>query len=303
MNSPELIDQLRKLWILNTLIEEGSFVQAAVQAKITRSAISQTISKLEKKHRRVLLIRGKGSVKPTPYCLEVLAKARPLLKSLESLKIQNTEGVPQMSWLDIGAFESLAVTLIPPLLDVLKVKCPGTRLTVKVARSGKLSTMVRKGELCMAIVIENDLMDGLTVIPVGQDRLGFYISATLPLETQNWNATQTFSIGNLLAGPDGLPHYYSKFIKASDLPHPPSFTSDSLEAILAATEKGSIIGILPARVAARAGSPLREITRPEMREGGLGVHKICLISRQNCDPNENEFLATELRTLLNQVLR
>ena len=180
MNSPELIDQLKKLWILDTLVEQGSFAKAAIQAKVTRSAISQTISQLEKAHSKILLIREKGSIKPTPYCLEILAKVRPLLQSLETLKINQPKDVPQMSWLDIGTYESLAVTLLPPLTDILQQKCPGIKLTVKVARSGKLSTMVRRGELCMALIIENDLMEGLTVIPVGEDRLGFFVSASLP---------------------------------------------------------------------------------------------------------------------------
>jgi DNA-binding transcriptional LysR family regulator len=298
VNSPELIDQLRKLWMLDTLIQQGSFAKAAAYAKVTRSAISQTISQLERAHSKILLIREKGSVKPTPYCLEVLAKVRPLLSSLESLSIDQPRDVPRLSWLDIGAYESLAVTLMPSLLDVLQQKCPGIRLTVKVARSGKLSSMVRKGELCMAIVIENDLMEGLTVIEVGEDRLGYFVSASLPSKMQTWEATKTLAIGDLLPGPDGPPRYHSKFVEASRLSGHPSFTSDSLEAILAATTHGSIVGILPVRVATRAMTRLTEITPPEIVEHGLGRHKICLISRQNCDPRENDFLAAELRALL-----
>ncbi len=298
MNSPQLIDQLRKLWMLDTLIEQGSFARAAAKAKITRSAISQTISQLEKAHSKILLIREKGSVKPTFYCLEILAKVRPLLNSLESLRINQPENIPQMSWLDIGAYESLAVTLMPPLIEVLQRKCPGIKLTVKVARSGKLSTMVRKGELCMAIVIENDLMEGLTVVPVGEDRLGYFVSTSLAANLKTWEAAKLLAIGDLLSGPEGAPRYHSKFIEASGLPGQPSFMSDSLEAVLAATAQGSIVGVLPARVAARARTKLIEITPQQIIEKGLGFHKICLISRQNCDPKENDFLVAELGALL-----
>lgn len=298
MNSPELIDQLRKLWMLDTLIEQGSFAKAAAQAKVTRSAISQTVSQLERAHSKILLIREKGSVRPTRYCLEILSKARPLLQSLETLRINEPRDVPNISWLDIGAYESLAVTLMPALLAILRQKCPSIRLTVKVARSGKLSTMVRKGELCMAIVIENDLMEGLAVTPVGEDRLGYYVSTGLPSELQTWEGTKTLPIGDLLPGPDGHPRYHTKFIDASGLPAHPTFISDSLEAILAASAHGSIIGILPGRVAARSHVPLKEITPSSLVERGLGQHKICLIGRQNCDPRENVFLANELRLLL-----
>lgn len=76
--------------------------------------------------------------------------------------------------------------------------------------------------------------------------------------------------------------------------------SDSLEAILAATTQSSIVGILLIRVDSRSATKLKEITPPEIVEKRLGLHKIWLISRQNCDPKENDFLAAELRTLLDK---
>src|SRR5256885_1871058 len=84
-NLPELINQLRKLWVLDLVVSSGSFQEAATHAKITRSAVSQTISQLEKYFARNLLVRGHGSVTPTSHCEELLKKARPLLSSLESL--------------------------------------------------------------------------------------------------------------------------------------------------------------------------------------------------------------------------
>jgi DNA-binding transcriptional LysR family regulator len=122
----------------------------------------------------------------------------------------------------------------------------------------------------------------------------------LPKKLQTWETVNHLAVGDLFSGPDGQPRYHAKFIEAAKLPSHPTFTSDSLEAILAATAHGSIVGILPSRVAARSPIPLKEITPAHIPGKNLGFHKICLISRQNCDPKENDFLAAELRTLLTQ---
>ncbi len=292
------IAQLRKLWILDLVVRHGGFQKAALQAKVTRSAISQSISQLEKVHGKSLIIRERGGVKATQYCLDVLAKAKPILDSLATLEPTHQK-IPKMAWIDLGAFETLAIAIMPQLLRVLEEKCPGIKVTVKVGRSGKLATMVRKGELCSAFVIENDLLNGLTVIPVAEDRLGLFVSATLPKTFHSLEGIAGLPLGAMSPGPDGQPLYLTKFTKALNLTKKVSFSSDSVEALFAAARHGSIAAILPARVAQRESADLLEITPPEMIKKRLGLHKICLISQKNCDPEENDFLAREIGLLLN----
>lgn len=43
---------------------------------------------------------------------------------------------------------------------------------------------------------------------------------------------------------------------------------------------------------------LIEVTPKEIIEKGLGVHKICLVSQKNCSDEENDFLAGEVVSLL-----
>ncbi len=283
--------------MLNLVVRYGSFQQAAVQARVTRSAISQTISHLEQLHGKSLLIRERGDVKPTPYGQKILEQARPVLDSLKDLHHSEvSEGVPQIDRLDIGAFESLAIHIMPKLLERLETKCPGIRITIRVGRSGKLATLVRKGELRIAIVVENDLLRGLNSIPLISDRLGLYVSNKLAAKIQLAKAMERLPVGGMTSGPDGLPSYYSKFLKGTDLSRKVTFLSDSFETVLAATTHGSIIGILPQLVAFRSKEPLVEVT-PEPAKS-LGRHDICLISQKNCEPRENEFLAKEIRALL-----
>lgn len=291
--NPEQFDQLKKLWILKLVVESGNFQKAATLAKVTRSAISQTVSHLEKEYGKVLFIRERAGVKPSAYCLALLEKVQPVFASLLELEVYDKREIPRMSWLDIGAYESLAIQIMPRLLKRLEMECPGIRVTVKVNRSAKLATMVRKGELCMAIVIENDLNRGLTTIPLAQDRLGVFASPQV-------KQPDRLPLGSIAPGPDGVPTYYSKFIKSLNNKKV-SFSSESMEALLAASAEGSIAAILPFRVAQRAKNELVEITPKDCRDKKLGTHWICLISQKNCDPSENAFLEAEIKALLNET--
>jgi len=80
----------------------------------------------------------------------------------------------------------------------------------------------------------------------------------------------------------------------------PSFQSDSFEALLEAAAYGSVVAILPERVARRKGSFMTELTPPAVIQSGAGRHRISLISRQNCDERENAFLAREITGLLGE---
>ena len=59
------VDQIKKLWVLDLIIQSGSLRKAALQAKVSPSAVSQTLSSLERSIGRPLLVRSKGGVTPT----------------------------------------------------------------------------------------------------------------------------------------------------------------------------------------------------------------------------------------------
>lgn len=51
------VDQIKKLWILDLIIQAGSLKSAAQMAKVTPSAVSQALSSLEKNVGKPLVIR------------------------------------------------------------------------------------------------------------------------------------------------------------------------------------------------------------------------------------------------------
>ncbi len=126
---------------------------------------------------------------------------------------------------------------------------------------------------------------------VAEDRLGFYVSRRLG--EQGWKSVEQLGVGSLAPGKDGLPRYFSKFLRQSGIERP-FILSDSFETLRAAASAGALVAVLPNRIALRLGD-LAEITPPRSGKAlqETGKHRISVVSLANCDPAETDFLAAE----------
>ena len=292
------VEHAKKLWILEQVLETGSFRAAALKAKVSTPAISQAVSNLERLVGKPLLIRKDGKVFPTDAAERLLKVTKPAIQALRELSIRvESADTPNIAWISFGAYESLAVDLLPKLTERLQAKLPKLKLTVRIANNNALATMVRNGELCAAVVEENDNLGRLLSVPVAQDRLGFYVSAKTPQSERSLETLR--SIGTISPGPDGYARYYTKFIQATlGKTFKPSVLSDSYEALRSSAVYGSVMAVLPSRVANRRSGELVEITPPNQAKGSNGSHQILLISQPNCDPEEIQFLTSAITPLL-----
>jgi DNA-binding transcriptional LysR family regulator len=238
--------------------------------------------------------RERGRLEITQHGTDLLERVRPVLSAISKVT-GDTQEAPEIAWMSLGAFESFASKYVPDLIARLQIKCPGIRLTLRVARSGALAVQVRKGDLCMAIIRDLDEMGRLEVVPLGEDRLGFWAAKTHPITAEGASALGEHDVGVLSPDLDGHPRYHVRLLDAAGFRSHPTFVSDSYESLKAAAARGSIIALLPASVA--RGSGLVELPLPE-ESARLGVHRICMISKPGCDPRENAFLEAELRSLL-----
>jgi len=292
------VEHAKKLWILEQVLETGSFRAAALKAKVSTPAISQALSNLERLVGKPLLIRKDGKVFPTAAAEQLLAVTKPAIQALRELAIgADVSDVPNIAWISFGAYESLAVDLLPKLTERLQSKLPKLKLTVRIANNNSLAAMVRNGELCAAIVEENDNLGRLLSIPIAQDRLGCYVAASTPQSERSWDASR--SVGTISPGADGYARYYSKFIQAAfGKNFRPSLLSDSYEVLRSSAVYGSVMAILPTRVANRRAGELVEIVPPGLEDSSKGTHQILLTSQPNCDQDEIRFLISEITPLL-----
>lgn len=285
------VDQIKKLWTLDLIIQSGSLKKAALRAKVSPSAISQSLSSLEQSIGKPLLIRDRGMVTPTQDALAILEVVRPAFAAFDRLRDMNHAPLPQLAWLNFGTYESIAIDILPGMIHSLRQKMPHLRLGLRISRTTNLLTMVRKGELCSALVTEIDDLNRFYVKEVAHDRLGLYVSNRHPISEVGWAAIEKFGVGSLAPGKDGLPRYFSKFIRQLDSVKP-FILSDSFEALRAAAAAGALVAVLPHRVARRT-DDLLEIRPSKGRLKEIGKHKICIVSQSNCDPEETDFLAVE----------
>lgn len=270
---------------------------AALKAKVSPSAISQSLTSLEHSFGKALLVRDRGSIRPTPEALSILEVVRPAFAAFDRLRDINRAPVPKMSWLNFGTYESIAIDVLPGLIQSLRELLPGLKLGLRISRTSNLLTMVRKGELCSALITEVDGLERFYVKDVTQDRLGFFVSKRHPISQIGWKAIEEFGYGSLAPGKDGLPRYFTKFIRQVE-PLRPFILSDSFEALRAAAVAGTLVAVLPRRIALRT-DDLLEISPSKAKAfKELGTHKICVVSQTNCDPEEANFIATEARRFL-----
>lgn len=289
------VDQIKKLWILDLIIQSGSLKKAALQAKVSPSAISQTLSSLEETLKKPLLIREKGSVIPTQEACVILDIVRPAFEAFDRLKNLNNHSVPEISWLNFGTYESVALIILPGLLHTFREKLPKARLGLRIARTSQLLTLVRKGELCSALITEVDGLDRFYVKEVYRDRLGFFVSDKHPISKLGWTAIEKYGFGSLAPSKDGLPRYYTKFLKQLGN-FKPLLLSESFEALREAALAGAIVSVLPHRVAIR-NSDLVELIPPKPFKD-IGEHRLLVVSQLSCDKEETDFLAEEAKRLL-----
>jgi DNA-binding transcriptional LysR family regulator len=294
------VDQIKKLWVLDLIIHSGSLRKAALQAKVSPSAVSQTLSALERSIGKPLLVRNKGEVTPTQEAIAILDVVRPAFAAFERLKDLNHVAAPKMTWLNFGTYESIAVDILPGLIHRLRTSMPNIRLGLKVSRTANLLSMVRKGELCSALITEQDSLERFYAKEVCTDDLGFFVSNKHPIAQLGWKAVHDYGVGSLTPGKEGLPRYFTRFLRQLGGIRP-SVQSDSFETLRSAAAAGVLVSVLPHRVAQRQ-NDLLQIFPDGPLSKEKGTHRILVVSQTNCDTQEVAFLAMETSRILNRPL-
>ena len=177
---------------------------------------------------------------------------------------------------------------------LLKVK-----LNIIVKRTAEVIKRLRSGELCTAIVVESDNLQGISCIEIAQEELGFYVAAKHAAKIESSNFLKELGFGLLSLSADGMPHYMGKFLKQLGPRPKVILTSDSFEVLRLAAKEGILCAVLPKRVANRVSGDLIELKKIEGKPiSYLGQHKIFLISLDRCDQEEANYLANLARECL-----
>src|SRR5262245_13902180 len=169
--------RLRDLHAFFTVVRSGSMAKAAAQLGVSQPAISKVIADLEHALGVRLFDRNRKGVEPTIYGQALLRRG---LIAFDELKqsIRDIESLadPATGQLTIGCADSIAATLLPPIIDLFIARYPHVVLRVDTTSSPMFDDpglRNRKYDLVLARVLIPlaDLADDLSAEFLFDDRL------------------------------------------------------------------------------------------------------------------------------------
>lgn len=179
---------LRHLEHLLAIADTGSFSRAAERLFITQSALSRSIQGLESELGGLVLDRlGKRNTL-TPLGLEVIARARPILRDLDELR-DSARHLQQgdLGRISVGLGSGPAALLTRPLLATVARDYPGLKVSVTQGPAELLVVQLRNRQ-CDALVVDSRRVvpaQDLQIEALAELSAGFITRAGHPLAGRN----------------------------------------------------------------------------------------------------------------------
>ncbi|HOQ90773.1 MAG TPA: LysR family transcriptional regulator [Candidatus Hydrogenedentes bacterium] len=156
------------------VVESGSFKQAARKVYKTQPAVSMGVQSLEKMLGQTLIDRKTGQATPAGTLL--YERARALLRHMDDLRREMADlGQSESMALRIGASDTTAIHLLPPLLRQFRDIFPDTAITMVSRSSEAVAGLVAEGILDLGLVTLPESRGDLEVQPLFSQRLVFAI--------------------------------------------------------------------------------------------------------------------------------
>lgn len=136
-----------------TVVEAGSYAEAARRLDLTSAAVAARIKALEDDMGIVLIKRSGRSVKPTESGMRILDSTRSVVRQIRDIRAlaidRNSRGEFRL-----GCFVSALTNILPPILKHVYRLYPEASIFVTPGASIELCRQVAEGELDAAIVVE-----------------------------------------------------------------------------------------------------------------------------------------------------
>lgn len=136
-----------------TVVEAGSFAEAARRLDLTSAAVAARIKALEDDLGVELVKRSGRSVKPTDSGMRILENTRSVLRQVRDIRAMATDRNNQGEF-RLGCFASALTNILPPILKRVYGIHPEASIFVTPDASIELCRKVAAGELDAAIVVE-----------------------------------------------------------------------------------------------------------------------------------------------------
>lgn len=180
--------QIETLKIFCDLVESKSFSLAAEANFVTQSAVSQQVRGLEEKFRRRLLerVRGKREVRLTDEGTAFYEESRQVLAAYRELEERMRSLTGAVSGVvRVATVYSVGLHELPPAVRRFMALYPEAKIDLEYSRTTRIIRDVLAGAVDFGIVAYPERRRGLTVVPLGGDRLVLICPPAHPLAARS----------------------------------------------------------------------------------------------------------------------
>lgn len=213
-------------------VESGSFAVAADKLARSTSAISAQMKKLEAQVGQPLLRKVGRGLTLTQAGEQMLAYAQRLVSLNDEALLAVSQGALQ-GWVRLGLQEDLG-GFLPAVLGQFARAHPRVRVEARIARNAELLSRLDSGALDVAVVWGDG--GGRNSDPIADLPMAWIGSQAQPVM---WRARRTQPLPLIMFdSPCPFHSTATRCLEAQGLPWHVSFTSTSLQGLVAATEAG-----------------------------------------------------------------
>jgi DNA-binding transcriptional LysR family regulator len=166
--------QIETLKIFCDLVDSKSFSQAAEANFVTQSAVSQQVRGLEEKFKRRLLerVRGRREVHLTEGGAAFYEESRRVLEAYAGLEehMRTLTGTVSGT-VRVATVYSIGLHTLPPVVRRFMALYPEAKIDLEYSRTTRVVRDVLAGAVDLGVVAYPEKKRGLTIVPLGGDRL------------------------------------------------------------------------------------------------------------------------------------
>ncbi len=162
---------LRQLGYFVAVVDSGSFSRAAKRANVAQPALSEQIASLEDELGIRLLIRSQRGIEATAAGLMLYGRARSVLTAIDNIRDELKSDSEPSGEVVIGLPSALGAVLASPIVSAAVRRHPKLRVRIVEAPSYLQRQSLRRGELDLAIVFDDELLPALERRPLYTQQL------------------------------------------------------------------------------------------------------------------------------------
>src|SRR5678815_3079103 len=177
--------QIESLKVFCDLAETESFTKAAQINAVTQSAVSQTISALERQFKSLLIERSKKNFRLTPEGEVLYDYSKRILQGYDALhsKLQELEGVISGN-IRLATIYSIGLHMLPPYIKKFLKSHPTVNVHVEYRRANQVTEDVQGNVVDLGMIAYPSRDAKLEIIPLKKEPMVLICHPQHPLARQ-----------------------------------------------------------------------------------------------------------------------